>query len=86
MHRVAEFGIAAHWAYKEASFRTHKKANVVVTDDKLSWLRETLEWQKDLQDPDEFMKTLKTELFEDEVYVFTPKGQINCRDFNIRPI
>ena len=46
MHRVAEFGIAAHWAYKEASFRTHKKANVVVTDDKLSWLRETLEWTK----------------------------------------
>lgn len=86
MHRVAEFGIAAHWAYKEASFRTHKKANVVVTDDKLSWLRETLEWQKDLQDPDEFMKTLKTELFEDEVYVFTPKGQIKVLPRGATPI
>ena len=86
MHRVAEFGIAAHWAYKEASFRTHKKANVVVTDDKLSWLRETLEWQKDLQDPDEFMKTLKTELFEDEVYVFTPKGQIKALPKGSTPI
>ena len=76
MHRVAEYGIAAHWAYKEASFMGNKKANVKVTEDKLSWLRETLEWQKDMQDPDEFLNTLKTELFEDEVYVFTPKGKI----------
>ena len=52
-----------------------KKANVVVNQDKLSWLRETLEWQKDMQDPQEFLNTLKTELFEDEVYVFTPKGK-----------
>ena len=76
MHRIAEFGIAAHWAYKEANNKTGKKSNVVVTEDKLAWLRETLEWQKDMQDPDEFLNTLKTELFEDEVYVFTPKGKI----------
>lgn len=76
MHQVAEFGIAAHWAYKEANNSRNKKSNVVVTDDKLAWLRETLEWQKDMQDPEEFLKTLKTELFEDEVYVFTPKGAI----------
>ncbi len=76
MHRIAEYGIAAHWAYKEASFMGNKKANVKVSEDKLSWLRETLEWQKDMQDPDEFLNTLKTELFEDEVYVFTPKGKI----------
>ncbi len=76
MHRIAEYGIAAHWAYKEASFLGGKKANVKVEEDKLSWLRETLEWQKDMQDPDEFLNTLKTELFEDEVYVFTPKGKI----------
>ncbi len=76
MHRIAEFGIAAHWAYKEASFFGGKKANVTVSQDKLSWLRETLEWQKDMQDPQEFLNTLKTELFEDEVYVFTPKGKI----------
>ena len=76
MHRIAEYGIAAHWAYKEASFMGNKKANVKVEEDKLSWLRETLEWQKDMQDPDEFLNTLKTELFEDEVYVFTPKGKI----------
>ena len=76
MHRIAEYGIAAHWAYKEASFMGNKKANVKVEEDKLSWLRETLEWQKDMQDPDEFLNTLKTELFEDDVYVFTPKGKI----------
>lgn len=78
MHRIAEYGIAAHWAYKEANFMGNKKANVKVEEDKLSWLRETLEWQKDMQDPDEFLNTLKTELFEDEVYVFTPKGKIIC--------
>ena len=73
MHRVAEFGIAAHWAYKEASFMGGRKANVQVSEDKLSWLRETLEWQKDIEDPQEFLNTLKTELFEDEVYVFTQR-------------
>ena len=84
MHRVAEYGIAAHWAYKEAN--KFKKSNVVVTEDKLAWLRETLEWQKDMQDPDEFLKTLKTELFEDEVYVFTPKGEIKTLPRGATPI
>ncbi len=74
MHRVAEYGIAAHWAYKEAN--KTKKTTVKVEEDKLSWLRETLEWQKDMQDPQEFLNTLKTELFEDEVYVFTRNGDI----------
>lgn len=86
MHRIAEFGIAAHWAYKESSFLKGKKANVVVTEDKLSWLRESLEWQKDMQDPQEFLKTLKTELFEDEVYVFTPKGEIKTLPKGSTPI
>ena len=86
MHRVAEFGIAAHWAYKEANNNTGKKSNVAVTDDKLAWLRETLEWQKDMQDPDEFLKTLKTELFEDEVYVFTPRGEIKVLPRDATPI
>ena len=76
MHRIAEFGIAAHWAYKEANFGKNKKVVVSVKEDKLSWIRETLEWQKDTLDPEEFMKALKTELFEDEVYVFTPRGDI----------
>ncbi len=86
MHQVAEFGIAAHWAYKEANNNTGKKSNVIVSDDKLAWLRETLEWQKDTQDPDEFLKTLKTELFEDEVYVFTPRGEIKTLPRDATPI
>ena len=76
MHKVAEYGIAAHWAYKEANFMGRGKQVVKVEEDKLAWLRESLEWQRDMQDPQEFLETLKTELFEDEVYVFTPKGQI----------
>ena len=68
MHRIAEFGIAAHWAYKEANNKGTKTI-VSVGEDKLSWLRESLEWQKDMQDPDEFLNTLKTELFEDESYM-----------------
>jgi len=86
MHRIAEYGIAAHWAYKEASFARGKKANVKVEEDKLAWLRETLEWQKDIEDPQEFLNTLKTELFEDEVYVFTPKGDIKVLPRGSTPI
>ena len=86
MHRIAEYGIAAHWAYKEASFARGKKANVEVSEDKLAWLRETLEWQKEMQDPQEFLNTLKTELFEDEVYVFTPKGDIKVLPRGSTPI
>ena len=84
MHRVAEYGIAAHWAYKEAN--KAKKATVSVKEDKLSWLRESLEWQKDMQDPEEFLNTLRTELFEDEVYVFTPKGDIKSLPKGATPI
>ena len=78
MHRIAEYGIAAHWAYKEVNYSSRRGGQqiVQVQEDKLAWLRETLEWQQEMQDPQEFLETLKTELFEDEVYVFTPKGQI----------
>ncbi len=85
MHRTAEFGIAAHWAYKEANNKGNK-ATVVVTDDKLAWLRETLEWQKNTENPNEFLNTLKTELFEDEVYIFTPKGMIKVLPKGSTPI
>lgn len=85
MHRIAEFGIAAHWAYKEASY-FGRKQSVKVEEDKLAWLRETLEWQKELEDPQEFLNTLKTELFEEEVYVFTPKGAIKVLPRGATPI
>ena len=86
MHRIAEFGIAAHWAYKEANFLGKGKKNVVVTEDKLAWLRESLEWQQEMQDPEQFLDNLKTELFEDEVYVFTPKGAIKVLPKGATPI
>ncbi len=70
MHRTAEYGIAAHWRYKEGN---PKDAEF---ERKISWLRQLLEWQKDLQDAKEFMETLKIDLFEDEVFVFTPQGDV----------
>ncbi len=71
MHRVAEYGIAAHWKYKEGN-RTENSSE----DLKLAWLRQTLEWQKDMNDPKEFMETLKIDLFSTQVFVFTPKGEV----------
>ncbi len=70
MHRTAEYGIAAHWRYKEGG----KEDKVL--DNKLAWLRQLLEWQHDLRDAKEFMETLKVDLFTDEVFVFTPKGDV----------
>ncbi|MBI5587117.1 MAG: bifunctional (p)ppGpp synthetase/guanosine-3',5'-bis(diphosphate) 3'-pyrophosphohydrolase [Deltaproteobacteria bacterium] len=70
MHRIAECGIAAHWKYKEGRVVDSK-------DDKnFAWLRQLLEWQRDLKDSDEFMESLKVDLFPEEVFVFTPKGDV----------
>ena len=69
MHRIAEYGIAAHWKYKEGI--TSDKEEV-----KLSWLRQALEWQKDVKDPKEFMESLKMDLFSSQVFVFTPQGNV----------
>lgn len=72
MHRVAEFGIAAHWKYKEGN--TSGKENP--DDIKLAWLRQTLEWQKYFNDPKEFMDNLRMDLFASQVFVFTPEGAV----------
>lgn len=72
MHKIAEFGIAAHWKYKEG-ITNSKKNN---EEEKLAWLRQTLEWQKDMNDPREFMESLKVDLFASQVYVFTPQGDV----------
>ncbi|MDR0596254.1 MAG: bifunctional (p)ppGpp synthetase/guanosine-3',5'-bis(diphosphate) 3'-pyrophosphohydrolase [Clostridiales Family XIII bacterium] len=69
MHRVAEYGIAAHWKYKEGVSGDQEEL-------KLAWLRQTLEWNKDMHDPREFMETLRMDLFASQVYVFTPKGKV----------
>ena len=71
MHRTSEYGIAAHWRYKEGPRGGDKDF-----DQKLSWLRQLLDWQQELRDPREFMETLKLDVFSDEVFVFTPKGDV----------
>ena len=70
MHHTAEYGIAAHWRYKEGT-RPDRDF-----EQKLSWLRQLLEWQRDMRDANEFMETLKVDLFADEVFVFTPRGDV----------
>ena len=72
MHKVAEYGIAAHWKYKEGKHDAKQNNE----DLKLAWLRQTLEWQQELNDPKEFMETLKMDLFSSQVFVFTPKGEV----------
>src|SRR5690625_4207705 len=73
MHEIAEYGIAAHWAYKEGKQLNKDKRSF---EEKLTWFREILEWQNDTHDAEEFIESLKTDLFSDMVYVFTPKGDV----------
>ena len=70
MHRTAEYGVAAHWRYKEGTRGDD------AFDERLAWLRQMLEWQTELKDPREFMEALKIDLFEEEVFVFSPKGDV----------
>lgn len=82
MHRTSEYGIAAHWKYKEGNHKEcsskdgGSKATSVNFEQKLSWLRQLLEWQHDSRDAGEFMESLKIDLFADTVFVFTPKGDV----------
>ena len=70
MHQIAEYGIAAHWKYKEGVRGGGNE------EEKLSWLRQTLEWNRDMDNPKKFMETLKMDLFSNQVYVFTPAGKV----------
>jgi GTP diphosphokinase / guanosine-3',5'-bis(diphosphate) 3'-diphosphatase len=80
MHRIAEEGIAAHWLYKE------KKTGKDKLDESLLWLRQLMETQQDMKDPAEFMDTVRVDLFPDEVYVFTPKGDVKALPEDATPI
>ncbi|MFH0901285.1 MAG: bifunctional (p)ppGpp synthetase/guanosine-3',5'-bis(diphosphate) 3'-pyrophosphohydrolase, partial [Pseudomonadota bacterium] len=81
MSKVADEGIAAHWRYKEGRPQAFDK-----DDRKFAWLRQLMEWQRDVQDPAEFMETVKIDLFADEVYVFTPKGDVKALPKGACPI
>jgi guanosine-3',5'-bis(diphosphate) 3'-pyrophosphohydrolase len=80
MHRIAEDGIAAHWLYKE------KKTGKDKLDDSLLWLRQLMETQQDTKDPQEFLDSVRVDLFPDEVYVFTPKGDVKALPEGATPI
>ena len=77
MHQHSEYGVAAHWRYKESgrSERANPKA-VARFDDKIGWLRQILDWKKDVAGPGEWLEQFKTSLFEDTIYVFTPQGKV----------
>ncbi len=70
MHRVAEYGVAAHWRYKEGGKAQGKD------EERIAWLRQLLEWQRDLAGADEFVESVKTDIFHDQVFVYTPKGDV----------
>jgi GTP pyrophosphokinase len=81
MHRLAEEGIAAHWKYKEGG-----KKGPIEDDQRIAWLRQLVEWQRDMHDPGEFMSTLKVDLYPEEVYTFTPKGRVMVLPRDATPI
>jgi guanosine-3',5'-bis(diphosphate) 3'-pyrophosphohydrolase len=70
MHKISEYGIAAHYKYKEGDFKPDE------FDKRIAWIRQLLDWQKELKSPQDYMESLKLDLFEDEVFVFTPKGKV----------
>ena len=80
MHRVAEEGIAAHWKYKEG------RKGPAADDQRIAWLRHLVEWQRDVQDPAEFMSTLKVDLYPEETYTFTPRGKVIVLPRDATPI
>jgi guanosine-3',5'-bis(diphosphate) 3'-pyrophosphohydrolase len=98
MHEMAEFGVAAHWMYKQRKGTAGGPAGAAAVsaadqdgwrgpdDAKLKWLRSMMDWQKELSDPHEFMESLRIDLFEDEVYVFTPKGEVKSLAAGATPL
>jgi GTP diphosphokinase / guanosine-3',5'-bis(diphosphate) 3'-diphosphatase len=79
MHEEAEYGVAAHWVYKRGR-------GAKADDEWLTWVKSLMDWQQDEQDPGEYMRTLRTDLFAHEVYVFTPKGEVKVLPSNATPI
>src|SRR3974390_633369 len=79
MHKMAEEGIAAHWKYKDGPVSAQD-------EQRLAWLRQVVEWQRDVSDPNEFLSTLKVDLYPDEVYTFTPKGKVVVLPRDATPI
>jgi GTP diphosphokinase / guanosine-3',5'-bis(diphosphate) 3'-diphosphatase len=86
MHDTAEYGIASHWMYKDGSGADAGGRKAAAGKDKIKWIEELLDWQKDLKDPQDFVEGLKVDLFEDEVFVFTPKGEVKSLPAGSTPL
>ncbi len=86
MHEMAEFGVAAHWMYKQRGAAPASTEQPADEEGRPKWLRTMMDWQKELSDPQEFMESLKIDLFEDEVYVFTPKGEVKSLAAGATPL
>ena len=80
MHRLAEYGVAAHWSYKEG------RSTDAVLVERMSWLRQLLEWQREVSGAEEFLESVRTDIFQDQVYVYTPKGDIKELPTGATPI
>jgi guanosine-3',5'-bis(diphosphate) 3'-pyrophosphohydrolase len=80
MHRIAEEGIAAHWKYKEGRVGADRDEQYFL------WLRQLLEWQQEVRDPQEFLQNLKVDLYPEEVYIFTPKGEVKALPRDATPV
>ena len=70
MHQVSEYGVAAHWKYKG------NQTKDMVFEEKMSWMRQLLEWQREVSGTDEFMESVKTDIFQDQVFVYSPRGDV----------
>jgi GTP diphosphokinase / guanosine-3',5'-bis(diphosphate) 3'-diphosphatase len=85
MHDMAEFGVAAHWIYKVDPSKRNQPA-AQSGDEKMKWLRSMLDWQQEMSDPADFMESLKVDLFDEEVFVFTPKGEVKSLAAGATPL
>ena len=86
MHRTAEYGIAAHWRYKEGLTEPDPEQELDEVDEALIWFRQVLEWQKDTDEPEEFMEFLRMDLFQGEIFIFTPGGDVKTLPLGATPI
>ncbi|MHB8516545.1 MAG: RelA/SpoT family protein, partial [Dehalococcoidia bacterium] len=85
MHQLAEYGVAAHWRYKEGGRDAGGRRDIRY-EERMSWLRQLLEWQRDMSQAEEFVESVKTDLFRDQVFVYTPKGEIKEMPAGATPI
>jgi GTP diphosphokinase / guanosine-3',5'-bis(diphosphate) 3'-diphosphatase len=86
MHESSELGVAAHWVYKEQGNQQKRRRQPMSPDENFIWLRQLLEWQRDLKDPNDFLDAVRVDLFDEEVYIFTPQGEVKPLPRGATPI